>query len=103
MQYTYYITHAARRTSILCTVHSANKQWIGRVDGLISSLYIVSQQQGNLTLSGPSSGWGAAGEARTRDRRIPVDLRVCSPLCHQHSMMTELQRIHHVSSVQEVL
>ncbi|GFO35302.1 hypothetical protein PoB_006180700 [Plakobranchus ocellatus] len=33
--------------------------------------YIASLQQGDLRLSGPSSGQGAGGEARTHDRKIP--------------------------------
>ncbi|GFN74479.1 hypothetical protein PoB_000098500, partial [Plakobranchus ocellatus] len=31
-------------------------------------------QRGDLRLSGPPSGQGAGGEARTRDRRVPADL-----------------------------
>ncbi|GFO43284.1 hypothetical protein PoB_006978900 [Plakobranchus ocellatus] len=42
-------------------------------------LYIASPQQGDLRLSGPPSGQGAGGGARTRDRRVPADLRVDSP------------------------
>ncbi|GFN99311.1 hypothetical protein PoB_002581700 [Plakobranchus ocellatus] len=34
-----------------------------------------SPQQGDLRLSGPPSGQGADGWARTRDRRVPADLR----------------------------
>ncbi|GFO49094.1 hypothetical protein PoB_007559900 [Plakobranchus ocellatus] len=41
-------------------------------------LYIASPQQGDLRLSGPPSGQGAGGGARTRDRRIPADLRADS-------------------------
>ncbi|GFN85039.1 hypothetical protein PoB_001154500 [Plakobranchus ocellatus] len=37
-----------------------------------------SPQQGNLKLSGPPSGKGAGGGARTRDRWIPADLRADS-------------------------
>ncbi|GFN74732.1 hypothetical protein PoB_000123800 [Plakobranchus ocellatus] len=32
-------------------------------------------QQGDLRLSGPPSGQGIGGGARTRDRRVPADLR----------------------------
>ncbi|GFO01851.1 hypothetical protein PoB_002835600 [Plakobranchus ocellatus] len=34
-----------------------------------------SPQQGDLRLLGPPSGRGADGRARTRDRRVPADLR----------------------------
>ncbi|GFN95229.1 hypothetical protein PoB_002173500 [Plakobranchus ocellatus] len=36
----------------------------------------ASPQQGDLRLSGPPSGQGAGGGARTRDRRVPADLRI---------------------------
>ncbi|GFO19825.1 hypothetical protein PoB_004633000 [Plakobranchus ocellatus] len=35
-------------------------------------------QQGDLGLSGPPSGQGAGSGARTRDRRVPADLRADS-------------------------
>ncbi|GFO28418.1 hypothetical protein PoB_005492300 [Plakobranchus ocellatus] len=35
----------------------------------------TSSQQGDFRLSGPPSGQGAGGEARTRDRRVSADLR----------------------------
>ncbi|GFO29502.1 endonuclease-reverse transcriptase [Plakobranchus ocellatus] len=41
-------------------------------------LYIANPQQGDLRLSGPPSGQGAGGGARTRDRRAPADLRTDS-------------------------
>ncbi|GFO22263.1 hypothetical protein PoB_004876800 [Plakobranchus ocellatus] len=41
-------------------------------------LYIASPQQGDLRLSGPPSGQGAGGGARTRDRKVPADLRADS-------------------------
>ncbi|GFO49852.1 hypothetical protein PoB_007635700 [Plakobranchus ocellatus] len=41
-------------------------------------LYIASPQQGDLRLSGPPSGQGADSGARTRDRRVPADLRADS-------------------------
>ncbi|GFO01589.1 hypothetical protein PoB_002809400 [Plakobranchus ocellatus] len=41
-------------------------------------LHLASQQQGDLRLSGPPSGQGTGGGARTRNRRIPADLRVDS-------------------------
>ncbi|GFO30272.1 hypothetical protein PoB_005677700 [Plakobranchus ocellatus] len=41
-------------------------------------LYIASPQQGDLRLSGPPSGQGAGSGARTRDRRVPADLRADS-------------------------
>ncbi|GFO28598.1 hypothetical protein PoB_005510300 [Plakobranchus ocellatus] len=39
---------------------------------------LTSSQKGDLGLSDPSSGQGADGGARTRDRRFPVDLRADS-------------------------
>ncbi|GFO31800.1 hypothetical protein PoB_005830500 [Plakobranchus ocellatus] len=42
-------------------------------------VYIASPQQGDLRLLGPPSGQGAGGGARTRDRRVPADLREDSP------------------------
>ncbi|GFO29883.1 hypothetical protein PoB_005638800 [Plakobranchus ocellatus] len=41
-------------------------------------LMSASPQQGDLRLSGPPSGQGAGSGARTRDRRVPVDLRADS-------------------------
>ncbi|GFO28272.1 hypothetical protein PoB_005477700 [Plakobranchus ocellatus] len=38
----------------------------------------ASPQQGDLRLSGPPSGQGAGGGTRTRDRRVPADLRADS-------------------------
>ncbi|GFO35923.1 hypothetical protein PoB_006242800 [Plakobranchus ocellatus] len=38
----------------------------------------ASPQQGDLRLSGPPSGQDAGGGARTRDRRVPADLRADS-------------------------
>ncbi|GFO28800.1 hypothetical protein PoB_005530500 [Plakobranchus ocellatus] len=35
-------------------------------------------QQGDLRLSGPPSGQGAGGGARTHDRRVPADFRADS-------------------------
>ncbi|GFO26126.1 hypothetical protein PoB_005263100 [Plakobranchus ocellatus] len=48
----------------------------GNVDS--EFLYIASPQQGDLRLSGPPSGQGASSGARTRDRRVPADLRADS-------------------------
>ncbi|GFO06467.1 hypothetical protein PoB_003297200 [Plakobranchus ocellatus] len=39
---------------------------------------ILGPQQGDLRLSGPPSGQGAGGGARTRDRKVPADLRADS-------------------------
>ncbi|GFN73567.1 hypothetical protein PoB_000007300 [Plakobranchus ocellatus] len=41
-------------------------------------LYIASTQQGDLRLLAPPSGRGTNGEARTRDRTVPADLRADS-------------------------
>ncbi|GFO08287.1 hypothetical protein PoB_003479200 [Plakobranchus ocellatus] len=41
-------------------------------------LYIASLQQVDLRLSGPPSDEGAGGGSRTRDRRVPADLRADS-------------------------
>ncbi|GFN76973.1 hypothetical protein PoB_000347900 [Plakobranchus ocellatus] len=37
-----------------------------------------SAQQSDLRLSGPPPGQGAGGGARTRDRKVPADLRADS-------------------------
>ncbi|GFN78476.1 hypothetical protein PoB_000498200 [Plakobranchus ocellatus] len=42
------------------------------------SMLMESPQQGDLKLSGPPSGQGAGGGARTRDRKVPADLRADS-------------------------
>ncbi|GFN74373.1 hypothetical protein PoB_000087900 [Plakobranchus ocellatus] len=39
---------------------------------------LPSPQKGDLRLSGPPSGQGAAGRTKTRDRRVPADLRADS-------------------------
>ncbi|GFO47000.1 hypothetical protein PoB_007350500 [Plakobranchus ocellatus] len=39
---------------------------------------LTSPQQGDLRFSGPPSGQGAGGGARTRNRRVPSDLRADS-------------------------
>ncbi|GFO16920.1 hypothetical protein PoB_004342500 [Plakobranchus ocellatus] len=54
----------------------------------------ASPQQGDLRLSGPPSGQGAGGGARTRDRRVPADFRADSlatvpPTPHQCWVDTE--------------
>ncbi|GFO04824.1 hypothetical protein PoB_003132900 [Plakobranchus ocellatus] len=54
-----------------------------------------SPQQGDLRLSGPPSGQGAGGGARTRDRKVPSDLRADSlatvpPTPHFHRHQNEL-------------
>ncbi|GFN83835.1 hypothetical protein PoB_001034100 [Plakobranchus ocellatus] len=41
-------------------------------------MFNKSPQQGDLRLSGPPSGQGADSGARTRDRRVPADLRADS-------------------------
>ncbi|GFO35453.1 hypothetical protein PoB_006195800 [Plakobranchus ocellatus] len=45
---------------------------------VVLSTVQTSPQQGDLRLSGPPSGQGAASGARTRDRRVPADLRADS-------------------------
>ncbi|GFO43227.1 hypothetical protein PoB_006973200 [Plakobranchus ocellatus] len=49
-----------------------------QIEFFLSFLYIASPQQGDLRLSGPPSGQGAGSGARTRDRRVPADLRADS-------------------------
>ncbi|GFN80907.1 hypothetical protein PoB_000741300 [Plakobranchus ocellatus] len=44
----------------------------------VLSMKFISPQQGDLRLSGPPSGQGAGSGARTRDRRVPADLRANS-------------------------
>ncbi|GFO18061.1 hypothetical protein PoB_004456600 [Plakobranchus ocellatus] len=63
------------RAGTLSTVPSTPQQ---RETNLRGFSYIASPQQGDLRLSGPPSGQGAGGGARTRDRRVPVDLRADS-------------------------
>ncbi|GFO14094.1 hypothetical protein PoB_004059900 [Plakobranchus ocellatus] len=41
-------------------------------------MYIACPQHGDLRLSGPPSGQGASDGARTRNRRVPADLRADS-------------------------
>ncbi|GFO09119.1 hypothetical protein PoB_003562400 [Plakobranchus ocellatus] len=48
------------------------------VRGWFGFLYIASPQHSDLRLSGPLSGQGAGGRARTPDRRVPADLRADS-------------------------
>ncbi|GFO43926.1 hypothetical protein PoB_007043100 [Plakobranchus ocellatus] len=45
---------------------------------IMNTIDPTSPQQGYLRLSGPPSGQGAGGGARTRDRRVPADLRADS-------------------------
>ncbi|GFO50673.1 hypothetical protein PoB_007717800 [Plakobranchus ocellatus] len=47
-------------------------------------------QQDGLRLSGPSSGYGADGGARTRNRRVPADIRAGS-LSTGHNAFENLQ------------
>ncbi|GFN84447.1 hypothetical protein PoB_001095300 [Plakobranchus ocellatus] len=41
-------------------------------------MYVASPQQGDLRLSRPQSGQGTGGGARTRDRKVPANLRANS-------------------------
>ncbi|GFO35875.1 protocadherin fat 4-like [Plakobranchus ocellatus] len=52
--------------------------WFKKGSKRFGFLYIASPQQGDLRLSGCPSGQVAGGLARTRDRRVPVDLRADS-------------------------
>ncbi|GFO08319.1 transcription factor hes-1 [Plakobranchus ocellatus] len=45
------------------------------VDFGVNGWRFPGPQQGDLRLSGPSSGQGARGRARARDRRVPADIR----------------------------
>ncbi|GFN98619.1 hypothetical protein PoB_002512500 [Plakobranchus ocellatus] len=45
---------------------------------ILRFLYIANPQQGDLRLLGPPSDQGTGGGARTRDRRVPADLRADS-------------------------
>ncbi|GFN92906.1 TBC1 domain family member 2b [Plakobranchus ocellatus] len=60
---------------------------------VLSHKSVNRPQQGDLRLSGPPSGQDAGGGARTRDRRVPADLRADSlatvpPTPHQTSCAT---------------
>ncbi|GFO35002.1 Pol polyprotein [Plakobranchus ocellatus] len=61
-------------------MHSKPK--LGSTDCTSQAVYSshgqASPQQGDLRLSGPPSGQGAGGGARTRDRMVPADLRADS-------------------------
>ncbi|GFN79712.1 hypothetical protein PoB_000621800 [Plakobranchus ocellatus] len=59
---------------MLYSVHCKHFNW-GSVGWF---LRIACPQQGDPRLSGPPSGGGAGGGARTRDRRVPADLRADS-------------------------
>ncbi|GFO49804.1 hypothetical protein PoB_007630900 [Plakobranchus ocellatus] len=50
-----------------------------RIKGVSDILYIASSQQGDPRLSGPPSGQGDGGGARTRDRTFPSDLSADLP------------------------
>ncbi|GFO03121.1 hypothetical protein PoB_002962600 [Plakobranchus ocellatus] len=83
---------ALAKPFICSTVHSADAERSFSIYNLIvflrrrslnqesvcEFLYIASRQQGDLRLSGPPSGQGAGSGARTRDRRVPADLRADS-------------------------
>ncbi|GFO19453.1 hypothetical protein PoB_004595800 [Plakobranchus ocellatus] len=58
-------------------VRERNRPIVGRIRR-IGFLYTASPQQSDLRLSGPPSGQGAGGGARTRDRMVPADLRADS-------------------------
>ncbi|GFN73871.1 hypothetical protein PoB_000037700 [Plakobranchus ocellatus] len=51
----------------------AEVRWTGA-----GSIKLVSPQQGDLRFSGPPSGQGAGGRARTRDRGFLADIRTGS-------------------------
>ncbi|GFO01306.1 hypothetical protein PoB_002781100 [Plakobranchus ocellatus] len=63
---------------------------------VIGFLYIASPQKGDLRLLGPPSGRGADGGARTRDRRVPADLRADSqatvPPTPPHPVISQLDK-----------
>ncbi|GFN75891.1 hypothetical protein PoB_000239700 [Plakobranchus ocellatus] len=47
-------------------------------------LCVVSSQQGDLRLSGPSPGHRDGNGARARDRGVPADfMQIRFPLCHR--------------------
>ncbi|GFO22441.1 hypothetical protein PoB_004894600 [Plakobranchus ocellatus] len=66
----------------------ANRQSLPVVNAIIKKAdkslidSLSSPQQGDLRLSSPPSGQGAGGGARTRDRRVPADLRADSDSSH---------------------
>ncbi|GFO23242.1 hypothetical protein PoB_004974700 [Plakobranchus ocellatus] len=55
----------------------------------------ASPQQDDLRLSYPPPGQGIGNGARTRDRRIPEDIRADSlePLCHRRPVVLKLASI----------
>ncbi|GFO38943.1 hypothetical protein PoB_006544800 [Plakobranchus ocellatus] len=64
--------------TVWCSISHSVVQHFTQCGATSSVLYgyvVISPQQGDLRLSGPPSGQGASGRARTRDRRAPADLR----------------------------
>ncbi|GFO14946.1 LOW QUALITY PROTEIN: hypothetical protein PoB_004145100 [Plakobranchus ocellatus] len=64
------------RSSVNCT--NSTRLCVRVKEKGFEFLYIASPQQGDLRLSGPLSGQGAGTGARTRNRRVPADLRADS-------------------------
>ncbi|GFN76915.1 hypothetical protein PoB_000342100 [Plakobranchus ocellatus] len=56
-------------------------------------VHIASPQQGDLRLSGLPSRLGTSGGARTRDRRVPADLRADSLATEPPTPLPYKQRI----------
>ncbi|GFO31256.1 hypothetical protein PoB_005776100 [Plakobranchus ocellatus] len=69
-----------RRTSAAKSVSTLSGRCFFRQDHsfAFSAPSAGGRQQGDLRLSGPPSGQGAGSGARTRDRRVPADLRADS-------------------------
>ncbi|GFO14205.1 chemosensory receptor a [Plakobranchus ocellatus] len=64
-------------TYLACSTPTAATLLVPHFEPEFTSLK-ASPQQGDLRLSGPPSGQGAGGGARTRDRKVPADLRADS-------------------------
>ncbi|GFO38720.1 hypothetical protein PoB_006522500 [Plakobranchus ocellatus] len=62
-------------------------------------LYIASPQQGDLRLSGPPSGQGAGSGARTRDRKVPADLRADSQATVLPTPPTKKESMTHTTQI----
>ncbi|GFN87038.1 hypothetical protein PoB_001354400 [Plakobranchus ocellatus] len=77
-----------------CFIQSGSRAWWHRLNMFSFTKFEEFRtipQQGDLRLSGPPSGQDAGGGARTRDRRVPADLRADSlatvpPTPPAHSM-----------------
>ncbi|GFN79883.1 hypothetical protein PoB_000638900 [Plakobranchus ocellatus] len=67
-----------RKSSDVTNFPTGNAQEMKKFMAIVISSKRRCSTQGDLRLSGPPSGQGASSGARTRDRRVPADLRADS-------------------------